>query len=774
MRLSDLKVYGKFLSRNKLYTFVSVLGFSISLMFVITLSIYIKEQLSVDDFQEKKNHIFLAAHNIGSNLGNPAADFIKDHCPEVESYTRIVTRKAAIGQKGTEKVYADALFADSTFFTIFSFPLVEGNPTQVIESKGSAVVSRSFANKVSGNNTIVGKSIFIDNKEHTVTGIMEDFPENTLFPKTDVVVNYNSITNYWGNKILSNWGNSSFTMFFLEKEGADLPSKAPMLENLFKKDYWLFKQGFTKDLKFIPLKEIYFTDISYSMCDLKSNSKTLVTIYTAIAILILIIALLNYINLTVAQAAFRGKEAAMKKLLGCSRRTLMSQLLFESFLMTVFTFALGLFMALLAEPFFNDALSANLNITGQFSLVNILFVIAFILLICLIAGFIPAIVISGFNPIEVVKGTFARKVKTSYSRVLIIFQYAVSIGLLICSFFIQRQSDFLVNHDMGFDRDRILVMDNVLDTTQLDGFKAKILTIPGVENISFSQGVPTNGGNNNSFEKDGEQFSFQSFVVDSAFFSIYGIKVNPTGIPFNDKTFLLNQKGYNALHVDSTTNTTKLGWTQEVQIAGIVSDFNINSLHQPVDLVYISQLCKNDSPWDISVKIAAGADLFATADKLKNAYMEYNGGELFESGFVNDTVQQWYKQEEKMSAIMSAFTILTIVIMVMGVFAMSLYMIRQKEKEIGIRKVNGATEGEILIMLNKSSLIRVLIAFAIAVPISYYALNRWLENFAYKISLSWWVFVLSGLVVLLLTLISVSWQTWRAARANPVDSIKGE
>lgn len=774
MRIADLKIYKKFLSRNKLYTLVSVVGFSVSLTFVILLGIYVKQELSVDSFHEKKDRIFLMAHDTSSSFGNPVANFVKDKCPEVEAYTRIHFTPVILGEKGVAKIKADALFADPSFFNIFSFKLLEGDPSQVLVPLKSVVVTKSFANKMFADKNPIGAHLIINDTEHTITGIMEDIPQNTQIPKADFIVNYKSITMFWGGDwILDRSDNFGFTMYFLEKEGSNLPAKTSMLLELFKKEFWYYKDGFTNDLKFIPLEDAYF-QIDQSYSPLRTNSKTLISVYMGIVILILVIALLNYINMTIAQAGFRGKEAAMKKLLGCSRKSLMLQLLVESFLMTSFTFILGLFMAFLLEPSFNHLLNTDLHLSSQFTLSLIGVAILFVLSISIVAGFIPALIISGFNPIEIVKGSFSRKVKAKYSKVLIIFQYIVTIALLICSFFIKQQSDFLVNYDQGFKRDGVFVMDNVLDSAQLEGFKDKLQSISGVELVSYSSGTPATGSNNYSFEVDGVQFSFQELVVDSTFFKIFDIKISPTGVEPTNDTYWVNQTAYNALHPDSISFLANFGHNDYKQIAGVVNDFNFKSLREPIGLMRIRKLPHGHLPWNIVVKIAEGADLYKTADKIKDTYSQYNGGEFFESQFVDDVVQNAYEKEKKTSQIISAFTILTIVIMVMGVFAMSLYLIRQKEKEIGIRKVNGATEGEILRMLNMDSLIRVLIAFVFACPIAYYAMSRWLEGFAYKIELSWWVFAVAGLVVLVLSLLSVSWQSLKAARANPVDSIKGE
>lgn len=776
MKISDLRTYWIFLTRNKLYTFVSIFGFSISLMFVITLGFYVKQQLSIDDFQEKKDRIFLMTHDYNYGFGNTVAPTLKEKFPEIETYVRLYGNKVDVGKKGTEKIKANALYADSTFFNVFSIPLIEGNTSQVLQSYTSVVVSKSFAYKYYTDKNPIGLPLFIGDKEYIVTGLMEDLPRNTILPEADFIVNYHGVADLWGVEwILTTSDNFGFVTFLVEKDGADIQSKTPAILDFCKKEFWFYKNGFTSDLKLLPLKDAYFKINASGHDELRHNSFTLITLYTSIAILIFVIALLNYINLTVAQASFRGKEAAIKKLIGCSRKKIVIQLLIESLIMSALTFSIGLFLAFLAEPFFNDVLGTKLDLASQLTSGMILIFFGFIFFVAFIAGILPALFISSFAPIEVVKGTFSRKVKSGYSKALIIFQYTVAIILLICSFCVKKQIEYMVNYDMGFDRDGILEMPYVLDIKEVDGLKSKLYSIPGVELVSFSCGTPLNGGNNMSFEVDGQQFSFQEFIIDSAFFKIYGISIlESTGMPATEDTYWVNQKGYDALNPDSVTQLADMGWESKKQIAGIVNDFNIRSLKQETGLIRMKYRPDWQWPWNVIVKLSSGTDYYKVAKQIEKEYSDYSGGELIEAKFVDDQIQANYENERKTSYIIFAFTILTVIIMIMGVFAMSLYLIRQKQKEICIRKINGSTELQILTKLNLDSLKRVLVAFTIACPIAYYASTEWLAKFPYRITIDWWSYLLAGFIVLLLTLISVSWMTWKAARSNPIDSIKRE
>ncbi|MCL2245904.1 MAG: FtsX-like permease family protein [Lentimicrobiaceae bacterium] len=777
--ITHLKTYQRFLFRNKLYTAVSLLGFSVSLMFVVLLGVYIKQENSVDDFQEKKARIFVMTHDNKTNFGNLVAAFVKEQCPEVEMFTRTLGREIATNLVGQEKMKAAGLFADPDFFNIFSYKLLEGNSNQVLQDEWTVVLGATFARKMFDDENPVGKLLIINDQYFTITGIMEDFPEKTLLPMSDFVAHYNAISMFWGtDEILKSNDNFGFTMFFLEKENADLCAKTPQLLELFKENFWFYHHGFTNDLKFVSLKEAYYAIQGTGYIGLNRNNKTIITVYTCIAILILIVSLLNYINMTVAQAGFRGKEAATRKLFGCSRQKIILQLFTESLIMTLLAFLIGLFLAFAAEPFFNDVLNTNLHLENQFTFDIIVFITFSILMISIIAGIVPALLISKFNPIEIVNGTLTRRIKTTYSKVLIIFQYTITTILLICSLFIKNQSDFLIHYDLGYQREGVFVMRNLLEDTQEEGFKSKLFSIEGVENVSFTCGTPLNGGNNMSYERDGEAISFQEFYVDSAFFDIFNIKFELLTTPTSESWYV-NRIAYNILKPDTQSFMALFGGgevPQKIHVAGILDEFHFKykSLAQVQGPLRIHFRPEGWGSWDIVVKISPSADLYKVAQKVEDAYREYSDNPTVEGRFAEDEIQSWYEDVKKTSKIMSAFTVLTILIMIMGVFAMSLYTIRQKEKGIAIRKVHGATIREILLMLNLESLISILIAFVVACPIAYYAMSKWLESFEYKIPLSASIFLLAGVSILLLTLLSVSWLTWRAAKANPVRFLKKE
>lgn len=771
MKGYSLKSFIKFLSKNKLYSVVTISGFSVSLMFVLLLSVYIKQELSVDQFHKNKDRIYRLYRERGSTFGAPVGQFIKNQLPEVEACTRIATNGGNATFPGNNKILLNYLLADSSFFTMFSYKLVEGDPHEVLKTKDKAVLSESFAHKTFGSESPMGKTFVLNNRTFIVSGVIEDMPQNTHFIKFDAIITFDMLAEFWNNpQMLTSNGNSSFGTYFLAKEGTDLPSKAPIILDQFKKDYWLYTEGFSKELKFEPLTDVYFSNSAGPA--IRQNSRSSAFMFGGIAILILVIAIINYINLTVAQAGRRSKEIAIKKLVGGSKWTLIMQQISESIVLSLLAALIAGGLAFIAEPFFDNLMNSKLNLVQQF---NISFIATSLLVIVLtgfVSGIVPALVANKFNPVEIVKGSFTFKTRKSYSKILISFQYIVAIVLLVSTLTIARQSKFMQNYDMGFNKENLFWMDNTIEASQTEAFRNELKSIPGVEQVSYCKGMFINGGNNHSFNYNGKPVSFQEFQGDSLYLSILGLKVNKTSSAYTRDGVWLNQAAVKEMELGNSPISIKYHDNQ-LPILGIVDDFHFKSLHEKVGPAIIKQLGNNENPWSILVKIS-GVNMVETVDRIKKKQASFTGGLPAESGFIDSGVEQWYASEVKRSKLIGAFTLLSIIISSMGIFAMSLYYIQQKIKEIGIRKVNGAKVSEVVHLLNKDFLVWVMVSFIIASPIAYYVMNKWLENFAYKTTLSWWMFALAGFMALGIAMLTISWQSWRAASRNPVESLKYE
>jgi putative ABC transport system permease protein len=429
-------------------------------------------------------------------------------------------------------------------------------------------------------------------------------------------------------------------------------------------------------------------------------------------------------------------------------------------------------MAFLAEPFFNEQMNCNLRLSDKFNPVFILSMLAMLAGIGFISGIIPALVVNKSNPIEIVKGSFSRRNKNVYSKILISFQYVVAVVLLISSFGISRQSAFMQNYNVGFNKDNLFWMDNTINPNQKETFRDLLKSIPGVAGVTYSRGTPLDGGNNQSFDYEGNPISFQEFQVDSSFFNLMAIQLKKTGVAYTKTGVWVNKAAVKTMELGDNPQTIKF-YDTDLPVLGIIEDFNFRSLHSKIGPLIVRQLDDKAWPWTITLKLT-GTNLVETVKKIRKAQSSFTQGTPMESGFYDERISRWYDKEIKRSKLIGAFTLLSIIISSMGIFAMSLYYIQQKIKEIGIRKVNGAKVIEILTMLNYDFLVWVGVAFIIACPISLFIMQKWLQNFAYKTELSWWMFAFAGMVAFFIAILTVSWQSWRAARRNPVESLRYE
>ena len=766
-----IQSYIRHLLKNKLYSIVTVLGFAISMTFVLLLSIYIQEELTVDEFHANKERIY-RMENEAVDFSPPIAQDLKNSIPEIESFTRVLDSDGRISTADSQKIKFDYLGVDASFFEIFSFPLLEGRASEVLQTPNSIVLSKSLALQLFGTTNVVNKQVSI-NTEHKflVTGIMDDFPKHTHFKPQDAIVNFRAFKTLWGfENILEEYGFASVSMYFLAKPNTNLPAKAPEILERFNKEYWLYQEGWANSLMFTPLQDLYFSTKEGN--GTQSNSKTLIVVLSIIVLLILILAIGNYINLTIAQATFRGKEVAIKKLLGSSKGSLLLQFVRESMLLTAIALILSLFFLKLVEPIFNFLLNTQLDLNAKIGFWNIVKITIVYCLIGAVSGIVPALKISSFKPIEVVRGQLRKKAKTVYGKVFITFQYTVTIGLLICSWVIVKQTNFLRQTDLGFSKDNIVQIEYLGAMNEKATIKNALLNIPGVEDVSLSWQSPLSGGSNQTFDYNGKPMSFQEFAIDSSFFNVFNIKMAPTHVAKTENGVYLNEAAINALEISDDPVAFKMG-DQTIPILGTTNNFNFNNLRQNIGPLMMRNLGDFFYPQNIFIRIN-GNGLFKTLDEIKETYAALLDKTPFEIKFVDETINNWYVKEERTGKIIGYFTVLSFIISIMGIVAMSAFYMQQRRKEVGIRRVNGASIAQILSMLNKDYIKWVGVAFVIATPITWFALQSWLQGFAYKTSINWWVFVLSGLIALCIALLTVSWQSIKTAAANPVDTLRNE
>jgi len=770
---ANIKSFLKHLYNNKVYTVVTIFGFAVSLAFVILLSVYVKNELSVNSEQKNSNLIYRMRYEDGSTYAPPVGGWIQDKFPEVQSYTRIYEENEIINSKGADEKYkADLLFADSTFFDIFTFRLIEGNKDDVLKTANSIVLTKETARKLFGDKSPIGKEILINMEiPVTVTGVIEDISKKSFFKKVDGIINFRALKNIWGwDELLTSTGNCSFNIYFMAKPNTNLPAKAPQVLDILKKDLWLYRDGIAKSVVFEPLEDVYFSPVDG--LGIKQNSKIKVTILSVIVILILLLAVINYLNLTIAHAGMRVKETAIKKIHGTTRRQLIIQYLLETLLLFFTAFLIALLLTYSLEPTFNDLLKTNLHLSNNLTGINFSIFILFILLISIVSGVVPALIITKFKAVDIIKGRFSYKAKTTYSKALISFQYLVVIILIISSITIKKQTSFLTHKNPGYNTKNIVMLDCNIETSQKQALKNEFLKIPGIKDVSYVAGTPVDGGNNNTFNYKNRSVSFQVFLVDSAFFRMMDIKTTPTGAALSKNGIWLNRTAVRILEIDSLPKSFEFNG-ETVPVTGVVDDFHFRSLHKKIGMLAIKQMHKDDYPWNILVQIDS-KNIPGTMEKLKKTYLSFTGGIPSDYLFLDNAIQSWYTKEGRTSKIVTYFALLAIIISVMGIFAMSVFFNQQRTKEIGIRRVNGATVSEIIKMLNIDLLKWVILAFIIAVPVGYYAMSQWLNNFAYQIELNLWIFLLAGIIAILVAFITVSWQTFSTARRNPVEALRYE
>lgn len=533
----------------------------------------------------------------------------------------------------------------------------------------------------------------------------------------------------------------------------------------------MFQRGYAKEFSFEPLTKVYFGGKDGQ--GMHGNSMSLVVVLSAIALVILLLALINYNNLSVAQAGFRAKEAAVKKLLGTDNGALFRQFILESETLCFISFILAFGGSLLFEPVFNHLLNTQVSVMAHLNAGTIGVVILAVALLGLVAGLAPAFLITRFNPVDVVKGAFRKKTKGVYSKALICFQYTVAITLIVCTIVIWKQTDFMRNYNLGFNKENIISMGNQVSAEQKMALRSEFDKIPGVVGVSFVCGSPVDGGNNMSFSYKDKALSFQEFRVDSAFFGLMGIEVMKNNVADSKNGIWLNEAAVKALELpDQPLECNPYGGSS-IPVYGVVKNFHFRDLTKEVGPAWLRPLGDGDGAWSILVKINA-TNPGKTFREVKAAYQEFIGGMPVDAQFIDQSIHQWYESNERTARLIGYFSALAIILSMMGILAMATYFIQQRIKEIGIRRVNGATIEEVLRMLVSSFMKWIVLAFVIACPIAWYAMTSWLNGFAYRTDLSWWVFGLAGAFAGCIALLVVGWESVKASTTNPVKSLKIE
>ena len=781
-----MKTYFTFLERNKLFTFVNVAGLSISLMFVLLIANMVTRQLTVDKDLPDADRIYVFANEHWAGGHYNLGDRLQSRYPEIEDWCAIKVSNPYV-QPDDKPVQVLGASVKKNFFEFFRFPLLEGNREQLLTDDNSVVLTRSAALRLFGTEHAVGKTLKIipcNNGIFTVTGIVEDINNSIIPSDIDIFIPFENMKYIqWSCSMECTEMNNAAgsTLFFRTAPGTDLNRKADDVVAFLREFYWLFRDSDSfKKVQFIPWHDFYFSETPATVY-LNQYDFKLVVIFITVGVLILLMAVLNYISMSVAQTSYRAKEMATRRLLGSSRPDIFWRMITESALLTLVSFIIGFLLAKAAEPVAIDLLHAKLDITGDLNATTVIVYILFIAALTLLSGFIPATILSNYNPMDVVKGTFRRKTKAVYLRVLNIVQCGLTIALLTCSAYLSLQIYRIVHTPLGYAYDNVLIYPSYGSLKELQLFRAEAKKLPFVKCISFSRGVPLDGGNNyTTYIPSADstvEMSFQTFIADSAFLDIYHIQITEDRhAPLGGNNIFLSERAMKTLAGIGITDYFTNDTNDRFQIAGVFKDFVIsrNLIDHDIHPLQI-QIEHPDSiyPSNISVEVQDG-DLNVYKKQLDKLFKIAAKDFSFDSAWYGEQMHTLYADFSRLNSLMLIFTGAALLISLLGLTAMSLYFITQRKRDMAIRKAFGSSSMKEQERLMRFTFVSLAISLIIAVPLMTLGIHQINKIVTFDSTFPWWVPIASIITVALISLVSVYLISLKATRENPVENLKTE
>jgi putative ABC transport system permease protein len=786
------KIAFRHLWKHKTFSFLNIAGLTIGMSACFLVFLYVRFELSYDNFHSKGDRIYRMVCDIKTPTevlhadvcSNPMAVNAKLEFPEVEKFCRFSLGSTLFRRKDVKFQEDKTGFADSTFFQVFDFPLIQGDPATVLREPFSVVFSESAAKKYFGKENPIGQHlIWTDgNLNVTVTGVMKDIPENSLL-KADVLVSQ-ATNSHFDSANDTHWGSFGMYSYLLLKPHADpkaLEKKFPaFLEKRDGREMQQSQMYFSLFLE--PLADVYLKSTRGGP---ESGSLTNVYVFSMIGIFILLIACINFINLTTARSTERAREVGIRKVVGAERPQLTGQFLGEAVVLALMAFVLSVIVcALLISPF--NFLAGKTISTGFFHHpVYMLWLLGIAVSVGLLAGAYPALVLSSFQPILTLKGQFSTGARGLFLRQsLVVLQFTISIGIIVSTIIVDRQLSFMRNQDLGFNNQRMLVLDTHGDNHRTS-LKNEISGLPNVLSTAMSSSVP-GSGNPGAYSQvqnvkgDMQIANLDLYFVDFDYMKQYQMKMVAGRMFSRDfgtdttHSMIINESAVRLFGYHSPQDAIgrKFSqWGREGQIIGVVKDFHFKSLQteiKPLSIRIEPQGCDQ-----ISVNVS-GANLPATIAAIGEKWRMVIPYRPFSYAFADEIFDRQYRSEERFGRLFLNFAILAIAISCLGLLGLASYATIQRTKEIGIRKVLGASVPRIVNLLSREFLLLVLIAFLIATPIAYFLMQSWLKDFYYRIAIPWWIFALGGVLSMVIAVLTISFQAIRAAMANPVESLKYE
>ncbi len=779
--------------RNRSSFFINLIGLATGFACAILIFLWVADEMKVDKFHKTDKQLYQVMENQAMSQGILTQEYTPDMlastlAAEIPGIKYAVAVSPAhmfgnftVSADDNNLVKAAGQFAEPNFFKAFSYNLLQGNPEQVLSDNNAVVISRKLALSLfKTTENVIGKTfqwqILSVKKNAVVSGIFERTPANST-AQFDFVLTYEAWINLSeavGRKI--HWGNHAPQTFLVLNEGTDVKKLNREISGFMKT-----KQGGTNISLFaVPYSQRYLHG-DYTNGVESGGRIEYVRLFSLIAIFILLIAGINFINLATAKASKRFREIGVRKVVGSGRKALIVQFTGEAIILTFMAMVISMLMVWLFMPQFNLITGKQLHLVLNASF--LLPIVGICLITGVLTGLYPALYLSGFNPLSILKGKPSRSSGEIWARKgLVVFQFGISVVLIASMIVVYRQVQFIHNKNLGYQKDHVIYFAKEGNVAQkLPTFLAEAENIPGIVNASDLSsslvGSPSSTYGMNWEGKDPQaNINFEVMRADVNLIESLNIEL-AEGRGFSDKfsdessKTIVNQAAVDVMGLKNPIGQIVNYNGQQKQIIGVVKNFHFQSLREKVNPLAI--IYDPPKTMTVMIKLKAGQEQQAIAE-LKNLYARFNPGFPFDYQFLDVAYQKLYEAEERVSALSKYFAGIGILISCLGLFGLAAYASEQRLKEIGIRKVNGAQITEVMVLLNKDFVKWVALAFIIATPIAWYMMNRWLESFAYKTSLSWWIFALAGILALGIALLTVSWQSWKTATRNPVEALKYE
>ncbi|WDF53875.1 ABC transporter permease [Mucilaginibacter sp. KACC 22063] len=808
-----LKIAFRQLRKQRLYAAIKIGGFSLGIAACLLIALYIKFELSYDKAYPDDDRIYRVVMSYtgngrlqkGLSMPAPAGKAIKSDFPEVEKSGRLMTSPLFWGAGSNELRPADQVqntyeegfaYIDQETLDILKLSMIYGSNASALAEPLTMLISKRKADKYFPGQNPVGKVMYLNDdksRPYKIGGVMANIPQNSHLRPFDFFLTLTGKELWQGEQ--TQWSAWNYTDYIKLKQGVDPKAFEKKLYKGLMKSYFIpemVRQGDINAAQESGKFGIYLQPISdvnlrsYDIGDsLTYGDIRFVWLFGAVAAFILTIACINFINLSTAKSANRAKEVGLRKVVGSHRSSLINQFLTESLIYSVISFVLGVLIAWLLLPYFNILSSRALTIPWL-SWWFLPVIIFSAIIVGLAAGLYPAFYLSGFKPVQVLKGSVSTGSKNSVLRnSLVVFQFTVSIILIISTIVVYNQMQFILNRKVGFDKDQVLLIQgtNTLTNDKVKDLKNELSKLSMVKSVSISDYLPINGSkrNGNGFFIEGRNkldpaVSGQFWDIDDTYLKTLGIKLlagrnfSYSTLSTDEKGLIINQSMAKKLNLINPVGRRISNGGEVFTIIGLVQDFNFNSMREEVSPL---ALHFGLSPSIVSLKIA-GTDARQAINAVSSVWKSFSPDQPIRFTFMDEQFANMYSDVQRTGHIFTSFAVLAIAIACLGLFALSAFMAEQRSKEIGIRKVLGASIHGITTMLSFDFVKLVIIAILIGSPVAWWGMNKWLQDFAYRTPIQWWIFLLAGLSAIFLALITVSFQSIKAAMMNPVKSLKSE